>query len=98
MKVLSAFGMGSRGLVDSSGALEREVHAGEVQSEHGVTKSTRGRYLWAREVTAELRVATASSSEAWATKSYGGGGSWLSVEDGRGGRDGVGLYRPGGER
>jgi hypothetical protein len=59
--------------------------AGEVQSEHGVTKSMRGRYLQVREVTSELRVASASSSKAWARKSYGGGGSWLRAEDGRGG-------------
>ena len=35
----------------------------------------RGRYLWAREVTAELLVASASCSEARARENCGGGGS-----------------------
>jgi len=91
MKVLSTFGTGSRGLVDGGGALEREVHAGEVQSKEFMTKSMRGRYLRAWEVTAELQVASTSSSEAWVRESYGGGGSRLRVEDGRGGEARLGV-------
>ena len=37
MKMISAFGVGSRGEVNGGVALEREIHAGEVQSRVFVT-------------------------------------------------------------
>ena len=52
----------------------------------------------AREVTANHRVASASSPEVQMRESCGGGGIRLRAEDGRGRRDGVGRYRPIGER
>ena len=64
MKMISAFGVGSRGEVNGGVALEREILAGEVQSGAFVTKSTRYGYLRTRVVTAELQAASASSFEA----------------------------------
>ena len=99
VEVFTAFGAGSRGEVDGGGALEREGEsAGEVESKRRVTKMTRWRYLRAWEVTTNLWVASASSSEAWARESCGGGGIRLRAEDGRGRRDGARIYRPDGER
>ena len=64
LEKISAFGVGSRGAVDGSGALEREMHAGEFESGVFVTKMTRYGYLRTRVVTAELQAASASSFEA----------------------------------
>ena len=69
-------------------------HMGEVESEHGVTKSTRWRYLWLWGSTTELGVTSASAIEAWVRESYGGGCWKPKAEDGRGRRDGIGIYRP----
>ena len=46
--VVAVSGRAPKRVVDGGRDLEREHSAGEVQSEHGVTKSTIGRYLWSR--------------------------------------------------